>query len=232
MEHIRLLMIDDKTFTTSLDRAGYREKGVLVYLAHDFKGALETIHTKPVDVVSINLDYNTDHSFETIKQLKNLEGFTFPVIATSIQSSRSLQKQAINNGADLFVEKPIPRDFFIEKIKQTLSHAVRDNMRIEAIGTATINDQPDVRIIDLSNTGLLVDYTPTLNENDQIKISLNLQDLGKSLKLEGIVIRQVNTDEKQGTGIRFLDIDKKNKAELEKYITSNKIDSYQLKYYL
>ena len=92
---------------------------MLVYTAQDYKSALNLISEKGIDVVSLNLDYNKENSFNVLKQLKeNISEQDTPLIVTSVQATNKAKKKALEIGADLFVEKPIPRDFLLKKLKQ------------------------------------------------------------------------------------------------------------------
>lgn len=236
MDHIKLLLIDEKSLTASLDRAGYREKGVLVYTAQDYKSALNLISEKGIDVVSLNLDYNKENSFNVLKQLKeNISEQDTPLIVTSVQATNKAKKKALEIGADLFVEKPIPRDFFIEKIKATLSQAVRDTTRISAIGEIHItgsHGEFSLPISDLSSTGTLVEFTDKLNEGDSVDLSLKLEDHSYNFPIKGSIVRIINNNNKQGVGIRFDSFKGNDKSKLQKYIDKHQIKSSGLKYYM
>lgn len=236
MDHIRLLLIDEKSLTASLDRAGYREKGVLVYTAEDYQTALQTIASKNIDVISLNLDHNKDTSLNVLKQLKAHEhSGEIPVIATSVQATKKSRNSALDSGADLFVEKPIPREYFIEKIKSTLSQAIRDNTRISAIGEVIVTTSEgnfSLPISDLSSTGTLVEFSDRLTEGDAIEFSLKLEDHSYNFPIKGSVVRVINSAKKQGVGIRFESFKGNDKVKLQKYIDKNQIKSSDLKYYL
>lgn len=236
MSHIRLLLVDEKSFTASLDRAGYREKGVMVFTAHDYQSALKTINSKDIDVVSLNLDFNKQNSIALLKQLKaSVSKSGIPFITTSVQTSAKFRKEALENGADLFVEQPVPRDFFIEKIKSTLDQVVRDNTRISAIGSISVElneGNLSLDISDLSMTGILVDYNSAVKEGQSLNLTLQLEDLSHKFSLEGSVIRIINNKDIKGIGIKFDNFKGKDKTMLQKYIDKHQIESSELKYYM
>ncbi|MDB2447319.1 response regulator [bacterium] len=235
MSHIRLLLIDEKSFTASLDRAGYRNKGVIVYTAHDYPSALKTITAKDIDIVSLNLDFQGQNSIDIIKQLKSNVPKSIPFIVTSVQTSAKIQKAALKNGADLFVEQPVPREFFIEKIKSTLDQAVRDNKRISAIGSISLELEQgnlSLDINDLSTTGILVDYSEAVQEGQSVRLTLQLEDMPSKFSIDGSIIRVINNNDKKGVGIRFENFKGKDKSKLQKYIDQHHIESSQLKYYM
>ena len=236
MNPIKLLLVDEKSFTASLDRAGYREKGILVYTAHDYNSTIKTIDAKDIDVVSINLDSQSQDTKNLLKQTKNhVSKQGVFIIATSVQTSAKAKKEALNNGADLFVEQPVPREFFIEKIKSLLDQAVRDNARINAFGSISVELEKgnlNLDINDLSSSGILVDYCEALSEGMSLKLTLQLEDLNHKFFISGSVIRVLNSADKKGVGIRFENFKGKDKVKLQNYIEKNQIDSAQLKYYM
>lgn len=237
MSQIRLLMIDELTYTTSIDRAGYREKGIFVQTAHDYSTAIDALKKKSIDVISFNLDSTKENAYTIIRGLKAYSSEkNIPLIVTSIQNNKRTQKQALDSGADIFVEQPIPRDFFIEKIKATLDQSTRDNLRISAIGHLEIKSKDGsivkLDIEDLSSTGVLSSYSDLVKEDQEVEIKLILDGLSTNISTQGTVVRLINSDARRGVGIRFNCFKGSDQKKLTDYIIKHQIESYQLKYYL
>src|SRR4051812_41524856 len=124
IDTIRMLSIEDKTMTTDLDRAGYRKMGVMVRSATSFKEAEKFITDGEVDILVINYDFHRVDAVQIAKHLKRSYNH-LPVVITSVQSDPKTRKSCLDAGADLFVEQPLPRQYFIEKLRKVLEQKTR-----------------------------------------------------------------------------------------------------------
>lgn len=229
-------MIDQKSLAMNLDKAGYIANGILVYTAHDFQSAIKAINSKDIDVVTLNLDSQPSNSCALIKQLKhNVPKSGIPFLVTSVQTNAKIKRDALQSGADLFIEQPLPRNFFIEKIKESLNYEVRDNARIDVLGSVAVHidkGQYCLDINDLSSTGVLIDHTNIFKEGQNIEITMSLEGLLEKLIIDGQVVRIFNKPDKKGVGIKFQNLRGKVKNVLHNYIRNQKIVATELKYYL
>lgn len=159
-KNIKMLSIDDKTLTTDLDRAGYRKMGVYVRPAANYDEAQKTLRAEAIDLIVINADYKPIDANQITKHLKALDEFkAIPVVITSVQTTAKIRNGALEAGADLFVEQPLPRQYFIEKLKQLLEHKTRTTERVAVHGNVTFDIKGKVEscpIGDLSVSGMLM----------------------------------------------------------------------------
>ena len=119
-------MVDEKRMTTDLDNAGYRKMGVTIRQATTYENVQKVLDEETVDVIVFNYDYKEVDSVQVCSLFKaNNKTADIPVIFTSVQS---LPKKILKShlGPDLFIEQPIPRPFFIEKVKNLLDEKTRD----------------------------------------------------------------------------------------------------------
>ena len=241
--NIRLLLVDDKNLTMSLDRAGYREMGVQVYTAQDAQSIQETIKNKEIEIILLNYDYLDDKLPMICKSIKTIEEFKdIPIIVTSVQTNA--QKIADACGANLFVNQPIPRSYLIEKIKEILSKEIRNNDRVVTDTLHEVDLEYDGKrknysIIDISKSGLLIETEEIFNSSETCKIIIKLPQYKKSLSIDGLIVRSVEKDpskfqNRSGVGIRFLNLKDETKRKLykflESYSTHQEIE--KMKYYL
>ena len=235
MKPICILAIGDKAVTSELDRAGYKKMGVQVISADNFGEATELLKKNKVDIISVNLDCTTFNTLQTCKYFKdNPPTKKIPVIGTSVRASAKVKKDALNHGVDLFVEQPIPRPYFIEKIKGLLAQNVRSNDRVEFVGKVEFLNGPrpiDVQVIDISPTGILVGVNMAINET--IEFTLTLPGFKKPSKLKGQVVRKIAADEKgpERVAIQYVNLDEKIRKKIEEYVRQNKHEG-ELRYYL
>ena len=128
---IKMLSIDDKSLTTSLDKAGYREKGIQVISASNSSDAMDALESKNIEIIVINLDFLGNHAAGICQTVRKNESWKeIPIIVTSVQAGSSFKNDALKAGANIFVEQPIPRSYFVEKIKQLLEKATRGKDRV------------------------------------------------------------------------------------------------------
>jgi DNA-binding response OmpR family regulator len=231
---VKLLMVDDRTVAADLARAGYRKMGVQVACVHDIKSCFDQLVEKHYDLLVINLDYTKIDPVRLLKTVKSSKEFSdLPVVVTSVQSSAKIKAKALELGALLFIEQPVPVTFFIEKVKGLLDKQVRTNTRVEVYGKATVlasGHSTDVGIIDISNTGVLISGT-NLEAGAQALVTLELDGLNKPIKINGEVIRSRSGTNSEGTALKFSEFIGDGEERLSKFIDKHKIHSSQLKYY-
>lgn len=240
-KQIKLVTVEDKSLTTSLDRAGYRKKGVQLKVLQSFQEVLNYLEEgHAADLLVINHDYEQIEPLSMLKSLKTHEKLqSTPIIVTSVQSSARVRKSCEEAGADLFVEQPLPRDIFIEKIKSLLEHATRDNTRVTSVGDCEVTWDDGsiiVKVGDLSTSGLLVTLSLPLEKSTEVSLKLPLPGYKRGLKIKGQVVRFIeqrrSDDEQTGTGIRFVEMSKEDRRKLEKYIDKEQHNDSKMLYYL
>ena len=238
---IKLLTIEDKSLTTNLDRAGYRKNGVVLRVVQSYKEVLEYLNDgKDADVVVINYDYDQIDPIPLIKTLKEHEKLEkTPIVVTSVQPSAKVRKASDAAGADLFVEQPLPRDVFIEKIKNLLEHQTRNNKRVEGIGECEVSWEEGTvvaKVGDLSNSGVLVSTTLPLEKGTSVSLSMTIPGYKRPLKITGEVVRFIegkhSDNRPSGTGIRFVELGKEDQRKLEKFIDKEQTKDTKMIYYL
>ena len=234
MSMLKLLMVDDRTVAADLARAGYRKMGVQVVCVHDVKSCFDQLVEKHYDLLVINLDYTKIDPARLLKSVKSSKEFAdLPVVVTSVQSSAKSKAKALDLGAILFIEQPVPVSFFIEKVKALLDKQVRTNARVEVYGKATVlasGHSTEFGIIDISNTGVLISGRH-LEAGAQALVTLELDGLNKPIKINGEVVRSLTGANTDGTALRFSEFIGDAEERLSKFIDKHKIESSQLKYY-
>ncbi len=235
MKPICMLSIGDRAVTSELDRAGYKKMGVQVLSADNFSEATSIMKKNKVDIISVNLDCAHFNTLQTCRYFKeNAETKALPIIGTSVRASAKLRKDALEHGVDLFIEQPIPRPYFIEKIKGLLEHSVRSNDRVDFAGRVELikGDRPiHIDVMDISPTGILVGMSIALNEVVQFNVTLPGQK--KPMKLTGVVVRKIAADASgpERIAIQFTDLNAEFKKRLEDYVRTHKHEG-ELRYYL
>ncbi len=241
-EHtVRMLTIDDKSVTTSLDRAGYRKMGVLVTAVSTFADAKQSLAKGGISVIVINMDYAGIDACVVTSHFKKDPSFKdIPVVITSVQGAATVRKQALEAGASLFVEQPVPRSYFIEKIKQLLEQETRDDKRVTVLGDVLFvwnNQSIECPIGDLSKSGVLISTDLPIDSQQWLTLEFSIPGDKKPIKVEGEVVRKIEFSDKHpnrpvGLGIRFMSFSGDGKEKLERYVDTSASDDPQLLYYL
>ena len=232
---IQMLSIDDRSITTELDSAGYRKMGVVVRGASTYDEAERLMEKSAVDVLVINLDYRRVDAVQVIKHLRATEKFAkLPIVVTSVQPGARSKSGAVEAGADLFVEQPVPRQYFIEKLKSLLSHKTRGETRVGTGGDARFilnGKEVSCELGDVSNGGVLLQGEISLEPGTALDIVLHLPGLKKPVEVKGTVVRKV-TKPLAGFGFRIDSFKGDGKKRLERYVAINAESDSPMVYYL
>lgn len=238
---VRMLSLDNQSLATNLDRAGYRKMGVHVTSSESYSDTIKKLQCNEIDVVVINADFKEIDPFAIIKSLKSSKDWKdLAVIVTSVRNNASLKKRSLEAGADLFVEQPVPRQYFIEKIKGLLEQQTRNTERVELDGGATFEWQGKSytqSVNDLSVSGMLISSELEIPKDTAITVSFSVPMYKKQLVVHGEVARIVKFDAKNpdrltGVGVKFISFDGDSQKRLEKYIEATSEKNSKMQYYL
>lgn len=234
---IKILSLDEKRVTSDLDRAGYRKIGAQILTVSSFTEAEQVVEEDPeINVVVINYDYKEIDAVSICEHYKKSKDFI--VVLTSVQNvpKKILKKEF---GPDLFVEQPIPRQFFVEKIRNLLDEKVRDTARVDYSGSAQFNFEGkdhDCPVQDLSKSGILISTIEDIPPGTNLDMSFSIPGYKKPIRVEGEVVRRIEADTNQsrsaGLGVRFKDFKGDSQKRLEKYVIKSQHDDPKLVYYL
>ncbi len=236
-QFIRMILVDDKAVTTDLDRAGYRKMGVFVRAAVNYEETSKAMAKEKIDLIVINLDFAGVDGTALTRHLKSQPEFSaVPIVLTSVRTSARVRTAALEAGADLFVEQPLPRQYFIEKLKQLLEQKTRNNDRIEGAGDVKCEfngTEMTCPISDLSQSGILVAATAAIPEGTDIVVEFDLPGGKKPVRIKGLVVRNLrNGNQITGVGIRFVQFIGDAEKRLEKHIAKTAQGDNKLQYYL
>ena len=238
-QQLTMISLDDHSITTNLDRAGYKSMGITVRSANSFQETERLLSDESVDIVVINLDFVDVNATAVCAHIKSSYP-AIPVIMTSVQTSARARNSALEAGADLFVEQPVPREYFVEKLKSLLAQQTRGSDRVDFQGSAVVRfDSSDqvIPIADLSPSGLLLATDWSLEPGSQVALKFHVPGFRQSIQVTGEVIRQVRVDadkpdQKAGLGIRFIEFSPGCRELLAEYIAQSSVENGRMAYYL
>lgn len=240
---IVMLSVDGKAVTADLDRAGYRKMGIEVRRAHSFDEAERAMRKGEIEVVTMNLDFPGVDALAYCQHLKRQEQTKLtPVVLTSVQGDSRTKAKAIQAGADLFVVQPVPRQVFVEQLKQLLSKGARNTQRVELKSFARVAaaGSPDrafeCPIGDLSRSGILLETDRSVAVGTLVTVSFELPDSSQPVIATGEVVRilkkAANDGGAHGLGVRFQSFESDGERILSSFITKTQAGSSATTYYL
>ncbi|SMF14324.1 PilZ domain-containing protein [Pseudobacteriovorax antillogorgiicola] len=233
---LKILSIDEKRITSDLDKAGYRKIGAQIIHVSSYAEAERILSEQEINILVINYDYKEVDSVATCEHIKRSRNI--PVVFTSVQNvpKKILKKEL---GPDLFIEQPIPRQYFIEKLRNLLDEQIRDTDRVTHGGSVAFNfEGEDVNcpIQDISKSGILLSTEQNLPSGTVLDMSFSIPGYKKPIRVEGEVVRKIEADRKReraaGLGVRFKGFKGDSQKRLEKYILKSQNDDPKLVYYL
>ena len=236
---LKILFIDEKRMTSELEKAGYRKIGAQIIQATNFTQAKDNLKRGNIDVIVINYDYKEIDAVSLCDHFKTHSATSeIPVIFTSVQSLPKKVAQR-ESGPDLFVETPVPREYFIEQIRTLLEEKTRETSRVTHPGFATFEwkgKTVECPIQDISRSGILLETDLPLDPGMSITINFEIPGYRKPIRVDGEVVRRIAGDSRRdvaaGIGIRFDEFSGDSQKRLEKYIAKTQIDDPKMVYYL
>ena len=242
MSQIIMLSVDQKNLTSDLDRAGFKKMGITVRSATSYPDILKALKAEKIDLIVLNMDHTGMDPVDTVKKLKqSREWADLPMVLTSVQSSAKIKELAKSSGADLFVEQPLPRDYFIEKLKNLLSHQTRGQQRVS--GTVVVKfswqgETHSVEVGDLSLTGVLLTSTLAMPSGESLDLEISFGASSKPVKVKGEVVRLVAPDSRRvgaeagGIGVRFNHFAADGQQRIESWVARTSDSTNKMAYYL
>lgn len=212
MSDIKMLSIDADGVITELDRTGYKKMGVIIKPASNFQAAEKILQDMEIDVIVINYDLEGIDAAMLCNHFKQSdETSDIPIVITSVQNVARQLKKSIKHGLDLFIEQPIPKQYFIEKLKTLLDQKSRSNNRIIINSKVSFeNDEKKIEcdISDISKTGILIATDLNLTIGKVFELTFPLPNNKKPIVVTGTVVREISENKngqgnKAGFGIRF-----------------------------
>lgn len=239
---LRMLSIDDKMITSDLDRAGYRKMGVEVRAARSFEEAEKIVAKEPIDVIVINMDYDKVNAPLICKHFKAQPTTTpRPVILISVNGNSTTRHKALAANADLFVVQPVPRQHFIEKIRQLLAQQIRGNERVRVAGEAEMKigkEKHSMPVGDVSTTGLLLGSTREFPTGTVVEVAFEIPSYKKPIEASGEVVRILHNaidgspEFAIAIAIKFTSFRGDSQKRLEKYVEKTSHQNSRMMYYI
>ncbi len=106
----KILIVDDEPEVCEYLEAFLGNRGYEVASANDGKTALERIHSNPPHLILLDIRMPEMDGLEVLRRLKTIDQRVGVIILTAVQDD-AIAKQALAEGADDYITKPIDLDY-------------------------------------------------------------------------------------------------------------------------
>lgn len=171
---MRILIVEDKRPTAEdiakLLRQLYKGKTLSVHIETTLGNALYYVHEKPIDVLFLDLNLNSEDGFEILRQAVAQSFYT---IVLSANTSRAIE--AFEYGVLDFIPKP----YTPERVKQALERLTSRERVFSGIKFLSVKKGHNVKLLPLSS----IDYIKAVNVYSELHLTAGtIEVYDKSLK--------------------------------------------------
>tara|TARA_Y100000991_G_scaffold191685_1_gene158739 strand:+ start:2742 stop:3464 length:723 start_codon:yes stop_codon:yes gene_type:complete len=238
-KNLKVIYLNDKSFVSKLDLYAYRACGITIYNAENYLD-IETINNKEaVNSIIFSCDSIIIKPIQLVQYLKKTVSLKdIPLVITGIKISPEIQKEIRKHDNIIFIEQPIPKDFFIEKIKKHINMPYRKKERInfsmpEVIKIRTKDQLMKGSIENISTTGLLIKTGHSKSsEKDVIEITMMIPGEKLSSHVTCIIIRKEQKEKYTYLAVKYKNLEQKIKESLDSYMTAHSTELKKVKFYL
>lgn len=217
------------------DKKMYKKYGLNISREDTLEGCLRVLEKKEIELILLDLDFIDfphGHLCREIKKIyKNTESQKpgpLVVIMGSYPSTRVVDA-LLASGANLFLELPMQKEKFIEKIKKSLLRTTRSSQREESQGSlkAEISSHNVVYlmpVINISMSGIFVSTDVSFSLGDEVSLKITSTLFDKPIKAVGAIVRQAsplvleNKMVPSGLGVKFVKFIDHSEKDLQKII--------------
>lgn len=139
----RILVIDDEVRVRIGMRRFFEANGFEVLEAETAAAAEEEFRVRPPDLVILDYALPEKTGLELMPVLKQIDGHV-PIVMVTGHGTIDIAVQAVKQGADDFIEKPVRMPALLEIVQRVL-----ESYRNRRIPTETIEDEIDLTIEEL-----------------------------------------------------------------------------------
>ncbi len=119
LEGIKIVAIDDTPSIRTFLRLSLEDEGAVFYEAADATEGLKLCHNVVPDVVVLDLGLPQIDGLDVLADIKNSQSGDRPaVVVLTVRKARQIIEQAMNKGADAFLNKPFIMDDLLDVISE------------------------------------------------------------------------------------------------------------------
>jgi DNA-binding response OmpR family regulator len=115
----KILVVDDEKTLLIAYKKLFGNIGIQVDTAGNMESSLDYIKNNRYDCVFLDLVLDTEKGYEGLELIREVKrnGIHTPVIVVTAYGKSDIKRKALENGANLYLEKPVP----FARIRETLN---------------------------------------------------------------------------------------------------------------
>ncbi len=118
----QILIVDDEVNVTQLFSMMLEMEGYEAIVAHDVKGAIESIRLRPPQLILLDIMMPEESGLELCRYIRaHPELASIPVVIISAKTQLEEVQEGLGAGADSYLLKPISKKELIEAVQSALS---------------------------------------------------------------------------------------------------------------
>lgn len=226
------LVVDDERDICDMLSEALVAKGIKVVTCAEPSRVLELVERRKIDVVISDIRMPKMDGVELLKQLRKKYPYYPPFIFITGYSDHSLES-VLSLGAVALLDKPIDLDKLFQLIMEQYVDDPMDRNRPERAETdvaVRVDSKLDLKIKDIGRGGVFIPMKePTYQVGEQLQFEFNLGENGELIKALGEIVwvRNSSADvEKNGLGVKFLNLSAKDRAHIEEFVHYHKVMSF------
>ncbi|MBI2682545.1 MAG: response regulator [Acidobacteriales bacterium] len=195
-----------------------QEAGMDVDVCSEMPGAMRSLRENKYDTVIVDCDQDQD-GFDLLVKLRQDEG-NKKMVAVGITSDVASNQTAFASGATFVLNKPLPVEDarrILRISKGVMTRAVRRFLRlpVDGLAIASLDDRLEGVMLNISQRGLCVQTTETLNTAQMVYVAFLLPDTFELI--EG-ACQVMWVDPSGRAGLEFRSLDDRGQEELTKWV--------------
>jgi two-component system KDP operon response regulator KdpE len=121
---VRVLVVDDEPAIRRLLRLSFDAEGYQIAEAVDGRSALDFLQKRPAEILILDLGLPDIDGLEVIRELRE-RGSAIPIIVLSSRTDERTKVQALDLGADDYVDKPFGIEELLARVRSALRHRLQ-----------------------------------------------------------------------------------------------------------
>ena len=135
-----VLVVDDNLLNIKVSQKLFKEYGLKVDSCESGIECLEKVKNKTYDLIFMDIMMPRMSGEETLRRLKEIEGFNTPVVALTADAMEGRSIKYIEEGFSEYLTKPIEREELIRVLNKCLNNTYIENNKKESQNDQHVHD--------------------------------------------------------------------------------------------
>lgn len=228
-----ILLVDDHRMTSELERSFFSAAGYVVHTAASPEKVRSIVSKEHVDILMIDVAFAKDAGLAVAKNARSVSRNPhIKVMLTTILSGAKIRQAAKDAGVDKVLVRPAPRQQILKETKGLLHQKFRENERVRRgliVDVSFAGEHIKTQSLDVSSDGIhLAAWSDRPPLGTELRLSVMFPDKKRAIVFTGTVVRLTD----QGVGVRFAELNRTARFQLDKFLLSHTIEGQATQYYL